>query len=238
MEKTNTGYIVTKDELGFTKGNRLTIAPHVKRIAKAMEKGETIPPIFVNSLTNHIVDGQNRYRAACLLWEKGIEYELHVWAAPIQNEDELAKILNANQRPWKAKDYVEYNLIHNIPGYKDFVEFLQEIVESNFYKSAYVMFGTSTEAVKESRPIYGTKEQAYEIYNLMKEVQIQTGIKETKRPESVIVLKEFLPLIIDNSKFAQACTSIEPITQYSSPKKWRAYYSEAFNKMRVAQIPE
>lgn len=99
-------YEITEHTFTFVNGNRPTNAEHVRSIKRAMKLGAFVPPILVDSATNEIVDGQHRYKAACELWNEGIQYTLLAVYHDYGNALEAAITYNNKSKGWRTADYI------------------------------------------------------------------------------------------------------------------------------------
>ena len=90
----------------FVKGNRDTKPEHVRSIKRAMQLGEFFPPILIDSSTNQIVDGQNRYQAACELWNEGKQVTLLAIYHDYGDALGAAITFNNKSKNWRTSEYV------------------------------------------------------------------------------------------------------------------------------------
>lgn len=107
-------FVTLSEALLFTRNprNRNIDKGHLKDIKKQMaESFETMPPITVNSVTLHIIDGQHRLEAFKQLIEEGTFHPsttLAVMFVEIPLEKEFGAIVEAQDhtRGWNLNDYV------------------------------------------------------------------------------------------------------------------------------------
>lgn len=107
-------FVTLSEALLFTRNNRnreLDNA-HLKDIKRQMsESFDTMPPITINSLTLHIIDGQHRLEAFKQLIEEGVfppSTTIAVMFVEIPLEKELDAIIEAqaHNRSWQQADYI------------------------------------------------------------------------------------------------------------------------------------
>lgn len=97
---------------GINQENRAYNHAHLEKIKKQCIKSlETIPPITINIVTNHIVDGQHRLKAYQNLFEnKQIpnDSKIKVMFVEIPVNDEKQEIIdaNTNSKNWSLDDYI------------------------------------------------------------------------------------------------------------------------------------
>lgn len=115
--KTNETYAdaTLTEVMGFQTfyGNRLINRLHVQTLAKQMADGglQYFPPITINRITNHILDGQHRVEAFKLAIEKGMiprDSTLRVMYIECPEEiDEREKTVDMqNSKGWTLDDFV------------------------------------------------------------------------------------------------------------------------------------
>lgn len=156
--------------IGKTLGNRIIDMARCESIRKAMERGEPMPPILVNSKSANLIEGQHRLMAAMLLWAKGINYKLLVVCMEIDDEARFAKNLNSKQKPWSNREYINYNAIHEIPGYKDlddFIEWMKEQDGKDHTGIAMTLFNSSLQKVKDEKPLMYNMDIAKNIFAIL-----------------------------------------------------------------------
>lgn len=94
------------------KGNRVINKLHVKNIAEQMvEYLEFFPPITVNDVTNHIVDGQHRANAFKQLIEnRRLPEDSTLFVMHVNCSEDEEKILivnaNTNSKNWTLSDFI------------------------------------------------------------------------------------------------------------------------------------
>lgn len=99
-------------EFGKNQENRAYNHAHLSKIQKqCLTSMETMPPITINVITNHIVDGQHRLKAYQTLVENGqidSEAKLKVMFVEIPVDDEKKAIIdaNTNSKNWSLDDYI------------------------------------------------------------------------------------------------------------------------------------
>lgn len=92
--------------------NRAIDRKHYQKIKKQMlDSFATMPPITVNSVTNHVIDGQHRLKAFLELMNEGAlpqNTRIAVMFVNIPEESELDKIIAAqvNTKSWAPSDYI------------------------------------------------------------------------------------------------------------------------------------
>lgn len=97
---------------GRNQENREINRQHLQKIKKqCMESFESMPPISVNAVTNHIIDGQHRLQAYQDLVESGYfpkETTIKVMWLEIPVEEEKSEIIeaNCNTKNWGIEDYM------------------------------------------------------------------------------------------------------------------------------------
>lgn len=94
-------------------GNRTINGLHVKHIAEQMEGDlKFFPPITVNRVTNHIIDGQHRLEAFKSLVQNGKIPEdstisIMYVECSVEEERELTINANVNTKKWSLDDYIQ-----------------------------------------------------------------------------------------------------------------------------------
>lgn len=102
--------------------NRMINHGHKQRIKKQMlESLDYFPPISVNSLTKHIIDGQHRFKAFVELYDEGLlpldsKLEVKYLEIPIEKEKEAIVNANINSKNWSLEDYINSYAV-KIPDY-------------------------------------------------------------------------------------------------------------------------
>lgn len=100
-------------------GNRVINRLHVQNLMKNMEKNLSIfPPITVNTVTKHIIDGQHRRAAFVQLIREGRlpkDSTLEVKYVVLSPEDEIAATIaaNINSKSWTLNTYMDCFATHN-----------------------------------------------------------------------------------------------------------------------------
>lgn len=100
-------------------GNRVINRLHVQNLMKNMEKNLSIfPPITVNPVTKHIIDGQHRRAAFVQLIREGRlpkDSTLEVKYVVLSPEDEIAATIaaNINSKSWTLNTYMDCFATHN-----------------------------------------------------------------------------------------------------------------------------
>jgi hypothetical protein len=103
--------------------NRLYNYCHLDKIKKQMHKAfETMPPITVNVVTNHIIDGQHRHKGYQDLYSNGSlpsDTKLKVMFVEIPLEEEKQAIIdaNTNSKNWSIEDYITSYVKANVVSY-------------------------------------------------------------------------------------------------------------------------
>lgn len=103
--------------------NRLINHQHVLKILKkVVENIDAIPCIRVNIRTNHIIDGQHRYKAFIKAIEDGLlppNTQLRVEFVDIPEDEEVAAIIesNINSKNWMLEDYINLYIKQGVSVY-------------------------------------------------------------------------------------------------------------------------
>lgn len=117
-------------ELKYLEGNRdpQEHPDHIKKIAGAMGKHMHVPSIIVANYqgSHYIVDGQHRYEAAKLLWNKGVEYELLIETYNSINPFMEAVTFNNSKLDWGIITYLRGFAINKAPYYQEFLDWMAE----------------------------------------------------------------------------------------------------------------
>lgn len=103
-----------EDTLKFGKNqeNRVESQSHLSKIKRQCETSfSTMPPITVNVITNHIIDGQHRLKAYQELVDKGVfskKEKMKVMFVQIPENEEKQAIIdaNTNSKNWSLDDYI------------------------------------------------------------------------------------------------------------------------------------
>lgn len=110
-------------QFGANQENRTINHGHVEKIKKQCLKSlDIMPPISINVITNHIIDGQHRLKAFQSLIENGqIERDtkikvMHV-EVPINEEKEQIIEAQVNSKSWSLDDYIASYAKANIASY-------------------------------------------------------------------------------------------------------------------------
>lgn len=120
-------------------GNREVNEANVKRLRDSMKNKTLVSPIIVNE-KYEIIDGQHRYQA---LRELGKPVQF--LQVPGYGLHEV-QILNANQKNWTTKEYLESYV--NL-GYDDYIEFRQFFNSFDFQFSAALAIASNTSGNKQ-----------------------------------------------------------------------------------------
>ena len=107
-------FVTSEQSLSFgtNQQNRAYNHAHLEKIKKQMLKSfDTMPPITVNLLTGHIVDGQHRQRSFKELYDSGQlpkDAKLKVMYVEIPIDEEKQEIIdaNTNSKNWSLDDYI------------------------------------------------------------------------------------------------------------------------------------
>lgn len=97
---------------GLNQENRVYNHAHLEKIKRQCEKSlDAMPPITVNTLTGHIIDGQHRTKAYQFLIENGRlprNARIKVMYVEIPEEEEKQAIIdaNTNSKNWSLDDYI------------------------------------------------------------------------------------------------------------------------------------
>jgi hypothetical protein len=97
---------------GINQENRAYNHSHLQKIRKqCLNSLETMPPITINVITNHIIDGQHRLKAYQTLIEDNEidkDSKIKVMFVEIPVEEEKQAIINANtnSKNWSLDDYI------------------------------------------------------------------------------------------------------------------------------------
>lgn len=97
---------------GLNQQNRVVNHSHLMKIMKQyLESFDIIPPIIVNVVTGHVIDGQHRLKAYQLLIENGqlskdIKLKVMFVEVPAELEKETIINANCNVKTWSLDDYI------------------------------------------------------------------------------------------------------------------------------------
>lgn len=108
------GFVVYKETLKFgaNQENRAYNHAHLEKIKKqCLNSLDTMPPITINVVTNHIIDGQHRLKAFQMLVENEqieLDSKIKVMFVEIPVEEEKQAIIdaNTNSKNWSLDDYI------------------------------------------------------------------------------------------------------------------------------------
>ena len=113
---------------GENQENREVNHSHLQKIKKQLiNYFEAMPPITINVLTNHIIDGQHRYKAYKELVESGelpMDSKIKVMFVEIPIEEEKQAIIdaNTNSKNWTLDDYIKSYAKSGIRSYVELEE--------------------------------------------------------------------------------------------------------------------
>ncbi len=99
-------------QFGINQENRAYNQSHLEKIKRQIRKSfDTMPPITINTITNHIVDGQHRLKAYQELYKAGelpMNANIKVMFVEIPFDEEKQEIINANtnSKNWSMDDYI------------------------------------------------------------------------------------------------------------------------------------
>lgn len=111
--------------------NRKIDKRHVAELKKEMASSlEAFPPITINSLTNHIVDGAHRLQAFTELVQEGVfpktqTYPVGFTTIPVEKETETIINANIHTRKWQLNDYIQ-SFCHTNDEYKKLDKWAKE----------------------------------------------------------------------------------------------------------------
>lgn len=128
--------IKTASEFALFIDNRAIRPLHVKEIKKAILEGKKMPNIIVDLQSKKVIDGQHRLEAVRQILEEGGKASIRVVFENCETEVsamEFAHDINANQKGWTDKDYVNY--------WKDKKDVYNRLVE--FAKEHSLCYGVS-----------------------------------------------------------------------------------------------
>lgn len=119
-------------DFGRNQKNRLYNDSHLSEIrGRWIEDAVMIPPIQINTVTNHIIEGQHRLRAYIDLMNEGLlpeDTKIKVLYYQIPEEDELDEITNANihVKGWSLDDYIHCHVKCGLKPYCNLEEWCKE----------------------------------------------------------------------------------------------------------------
>lgn len=99
-------------QFGVNQENRAYNQGHLEKIKRQIRNSlDTMPPITINTVTNHIVDGQHRLKAYQDLYKAGelpMNANIKVMFVEIPVSEEKQEIINANtnSKNWSMDDYI------------------------------------------------------------------------------------------------------------------------------------
>lgn len=99
-------------QFGLNQENRAYNHAHLMKIQKqCLASLETMPPITINIVTNHIVDGQHRLKAFQTLVENGelpqdAKIKVMFVEIPVNEEKQAIIDANTNSKNWSLDDYI------------------------------------------------------------------------------------------------------------------------------------
>ena len=127
MSKFITFNIVSYDDTlkyGKNQENRAFNHAHLEKIKKqCISSMDTMPPITINVVTNHVIDGQHRLKAYQDLIKEGTidpETRIKVMLVEIPVEEEKQAIIdaNTNSKNWSLDDYIASYVKAGIVSYE------------------------------------------------------------------------------------------------------------------------
>ena len=127
MGKFITFNIVSYDDtlkFGKNQENRAYNHAHLEKIKKqCISSMDTMPPITINVVTNHVIDGQHRLKAYQDLIKEGTidpETRIKIMLVEIPVEDEKQAIIdaNTNSKNWSLDDYIASYVKAGIVSYE------------------------------------------------------------------------------------------------------------------------
>lgn len=107
----------------LNKKNRAYNPSHLEKIKRQMiDCLDIMPPITVNMITNHIVEGQHRHKSYITLMANGVlpkDAVIGVKYVEIPEENELEAIIRANNnsKGWTLENYVASSISSDIVAY-------------------------------------------------------------------------------------------------------------------------
>ena len=108
---------------GTNQENRAYNHAHLEKIKRQIRKSfDTMPPITINTVTNHIVDGQHRLKAYQNLYKSGelpTNSKIKVMFVDIPLTEEKQEIIdaNTNSKNWSLDDYIASYVKGDIVSY-------------------------------------------------------------------------------------------------------------------------
>lgn len=131
--------------LNLIKGNRPTY--DVSKLTRAMMHGEYIPPIIVDKDTLTIIDGQNRYAAATLLWKQEIPVRLQVLLHKFQNPLLAAIQFNNSSKRWTSANYVEAWICDGRESYAMLKQFVHDCPKLSYKTATELLYGKNSPSI-------------------------------------------------------------------------------------------
>ena len=116
-------YGIDSDKYGliFASFNRDTDKKQIRKIYDAIIREEDIDPIIVDKSSLVIIDGQHRYKAACVAWENDIEFTLKVIFKDCVDHEKLVEstiTYNNCRKNWGVYQYLHCWAEEGIEDYK------------------------------------------------------------------------------------------------------------------------
>lgn len=99
-------------EFGYNQENRAFNHAHLSKIQKqCLTSLDAMPPITINTITNHIIDGQHRLKAFQNLITEGLiaqnsKIKVMFVEIPIEEEKQAIIDANTNSKNWSLDDYI------------------------------------------------------------------------------------------------------------------------------------
>ena len=162
----NCCYEISTPCLNMIKGNRPTY--DTSKLVHAMMEGEYIPPILVDEDTLTIVDGQNRYMAACTLWKQDIPVKLSVVMHKFANPLLTAIKYNNSSKRWTSANYVEAWIADGNESFTLLKEFVKNCPSLGYKTAVELLYGKGSPSVIPKGTFKTTNEsiaKASHIYN-------------------------------------------------------------------------
>lgn len=119
-------------EFGKNQENRAINHGHLQKIKEQCEKNlDMMPPITINTITNHVIDGQHRLKAVqSLVSEEKLPSDsmIKVMFVEIPADEEKDAIVdaNTNSKNWSLDDYIASYAKAGIVSYKKLEEWCKE----------------------------------------------------------------------------------------------------------------
>lgn len=126
---------VTNDEtknFGKNQENRAINHGHLQKIkAQCIANLEMMPPITINTVTNHVIDGQHRLKAFQTLVSDGTlpndaKIKVMFVEIPVQEEKNAIVEANTNSKNWSLDDYISSYAKAGVASYKALEEWCKE----------------------------------------------------------------------------------------------------------------